>query len=154
MKLTTARDNVYVLSLLKKGNTVLFGLIASIFLTRALGPGGKGEYMSIINVITLLSSILFLGISSVYPNYIRNKRNWTVATFWALVFVQGIACAVISIIVYCYTKSIDYFLYGMCLSVSVVSMQALQMSIIDDFKRGTIANIISVVINALLLLQF
>lgn len=144
-------NNLYFLSMLKKLNTIVFGMLATIFLNRALGPSLKGEYATILNIISTLTNILYLGISTIYPNYVRNREKWTDSTFFALVFAQGLVYGIISIMVSAITRSLPILLYGFCITFAVVSMQILQMSIINDFKRGTIANIISVTTNALLL---
>ena len=144
-------DNIYFLSALKKVNTIIFGMIANIFLNRALGPALKGEYATILNTISTLVNILYLGISTIYPSYVRRREKWTDATFFGLVIAQGLLYAAISVIVGAVTRSWAMLLYGMSVTCAVVAMQMLQMSIINDFRRGTIANIIAVTTNALFL---
>lgn len=142
-------DNIYVLSLLKKVNTILFGMLAVIFLNRALGPTLKGEYISVLNLITTLTNVLYLGVSTVYPNYIRKQEKWTFSTFVGLIFAQGAVYLSIAVCVGVIFHSRTYLLYGITIASAVVSMQLLQISIINDFRKGTIANIISVAVNAL-----
>ena len=142
-------NNIFFLSVVKKANTIIFGMIATIFLNRALGPTLKGEYATIINVISTLTNILYLGISTIYPNYVRKKEQWTYSTFVGLVFAQGIVYSGITLIFSIVFLSKAYFLYGMTIVCAVMSMQILQMSIVNDFKNGAIANILSVSTNAL-----
>lgn len=144
-------DNIYFLSALKKVNVVLFGVLATIFINRLLGPELKGEYEYIHNIITLLTAILNLGISLVLPNYVRKKENGTFSTFYALSIIQFVVYFLMSIIVGIIMKSPKLFLYGMVVSLGVLSLQLLNFSMVYNFKVSVLANCISVFINALIL---
>ncbi len=144
-------NNIYMLSLLKKSNTILFGLIATIFLNRALGSTLRGEYAYIYNIISTLVVILHLGISSIFPNYYRKKREWTTSTFVAMFIMQFIFYMLTGVITSIVLKSNDVLIWSMAVAFGVLSNQMQNICIVTNYKASVIANIAGVILNAILL---
>ena len=143
--------NIYILSMVKKFNTVLFGLLATIFINRLLGPSLKGDYEYINNILTIMIAVLNMGITTVLPNYVRKKNSWTISTFYALSFFQFITYICISIVVWLIIEDINYFLYCCVVAFGILSLQMLNCTMIYNFKVTVIANSISVIVNAIIL---
>jgi O-antigen/teichoic acid export membrane protein len=144
-------NNIYILSLLKKGNTIIFGLIATVFLNRALGPTLKGEYAYILNTISTLVVIMNLGISTIFPNYMRTKETWILSTFIALSCVQFTIYLFLGIGIAFYFQSMQVFIWAFAVAISVLALQLLNISVVTNFKAGVIANSLAVIINSILL---
>lgn len=143
--------NIYVLSVIKKVNTIIFGLLATIFINRLLGPALKGDYEYINNVVTILITVLNLGISLVLPNYARKKNKWTFSTFYVLSFAQFLLYVLGSVVLWWVMQSLVFFLYGLVVTFGILSLQILNCTMVYDFKITTIANSAAVFINALIL---
>lgn len=144
-------NNIYVLSIIKKVNVAFFGILATIFINRLLGPELKGKYEYINNILTLLITSLNIGISIVLPNYVRKKNSWTFSTFYALSYCQFALYLFISIILCLIMNSKEWLLYGLVVAFGVLSLQILNCTMIYNFKVTTIANCSGVIINALIL---
>ena len=143
--------SLYLLSIIKKVNTVFFGLIATFLLHRIFNPAIKGEYEYINNIIVMLTAVLNMGVSLVLPNYVRKNYKWTLSTFYVLCLVQFIILTVISISLGIIFSSISIAVYGVAVACGVFSLQMLNNTMVYNFKITALANIIGVIINAVML---
>lgn len=143
-------ENTYLLSFLKKLNTILFGLLAVSLLSRTMGPTVKGEYDYYMNLITIFNVILNLGISSIYPNFKRKKKEWVFSTFFFISILQFFLYIIISFVTYYIVKDLKLLFLFLCLAISVLTIQLNNISLVEDYRINIIASIISVVVNAIL----
>ena len=59
----TTNQSKFLINLLKKGSTIVGGFLYLVISTRYLGPSLRGEYMYLVNTVSLLTTILIFGIS-------------------------------------------------------------------------------------------
>ncbi|EUJ31579.1 hypothetical protein [Listeria cornellensis] len=73
----TARmfNNAFFLTFVKKGFVVLNGIISLMLVARYFGPAMRGEYMFIVNVVIVGTTILNLGISLIYPHFRKQDKR-------------------------------------------------------------------------------
>lgn len=145
-------NNMYIISFIKKGSTIVFGLIAVAFLSRAMGPTIKGEYDTYMNIVNILNVILFMGISSIYPNYVRRKEAWTESTFIFFSVIQFFCYVLCSGILYFTLHISIYSVVGLCIACSVLSIQLNGISLVETYLWNALANIASGFVNATLAL--
>ena len=81
-------NNDYILSMISKFSNIVFGFFSLILLNRYLGTYLKGEYSTIINYVTIISSIFQLGISIIYSRFKRKKIDNCYYVFTSLSFIQ------------------------------------------------------------------
>lgn len=151
MERNRKKSNIFILSIFKKFNAVLFGFLATIFLHRLLTPELKGRYEYVNNIVVIMTSVLNLGISLVLPNYIRKNNDWTLSTFYVLSLCQFLIYTLISVIIGVLCKSVSIFLYGFAVACGVLSLQMLNSTIIYNFTVTVVANVLGVFTNAAIL---
>ena len=144
-------NNLFFLSLLKKANVILFGLLATVIIHHLLSPELKGEYAYIHNIVVTLTTILNLGINLVLPSYVRKKNDWTLSTFYILILTLFLLNFLLSLAAGIIMQDALYFLYGMAVACGVISMQVLNCTLIYDFKTTVLANIAGTVSNVVIL---
>ena len=142
------RRNIYLLSLIKKINTVVLGLLSTVFINRTLGPELLGEYTYIANTINILLNIANFGITTILPNYSRRKEEWVKNTFYSIMFLQFGFYMLLGIFLSLIWNRPVLILYTVVLSSEVLSLQVLNCTIVYDFLISTIANSIAVIVNA------
>lgn len=140
--------NQYAVSVLKKGNTILFGLIATAFFSRAMGPAVKGEYDTYMNIVNILNVLLNLGISTIYPNYVRKREKWTESTFVVFSIFQFILYVAVSGLVWAISGNVIFAAVGLCIACSVFTFQLNNISLVENYLWNAVANGVSVLINA------
>lgn len=141
-------SNIYVLSLIKKTNTVILGLLATVFINRTLGPELLGDYAYIVNIINILLNIANFGITAILPNYNRKKESWVKDTFYSLVFIQFVLYLCIGVALAMVLNKPVFMLYALVLASEVLSLQILNCTIVYNFLVSTIANSVAVFVNA------
>ena len=144
-------NNLFFLSLLKKANVILFGLLATVIIHHLLSPELKGEYAYIHNIVVTLTTILNLGINLVLPSYVRKKNDWTLSTFYILILTLFLINFLLSLAAGIIMQDAMCFLYGMAVACGVISMQVLNCTLIYDFKTTVLANIAGTVSNVVIL---
>ena len=144
-------NNLFFLSLLKKANVILFGLLATVIIHHLLSPELKGEYAYIHNIVVTLTTILNLGINLVLPSYVRKKNDWTLSTFYILILTLFLINFLLSLAAGIIMQDALCFLYGMAVACGVISMQVLNCTLIYDFKTTVLANIAGTVSNVVIL---
>ena len=144
-------NNLFFLSLLKKANVILFGLLATVIIHHLLSPELKGEYAYIHNIVVTLTTILNLGINLVLPSYVRKKNDWTLSTFYILILTLFLLNFLLSLAAGIIMQDALCFLYGMAVACGVISMQVLNCTLIYDFKTTVLANIAGTVSNVVIL---
>lgn len=143
--------NQYLVSVLKKGNTILFGLISVALYSRAMGPVIKGEYDTYLNTVSILIVLLNFGISTIYPNYKRKKENWVESTFIIFSIFQFMLYSLFSLVAsLCF--GMLYGIFCFCITTGVLAIQLNNTSLVENYIHNALANILSVVVNALLAL--
>lgn len=145
--------NDYILSAISKFFNIFFGFLSLILLNRYLGANLKGEYSTIINYVTIISSILQLGISIVYPKFKRKKIANCFEIFLSLSFLQFLIYIIFSLIF--------FFLSGMDLkilqiliisSVAILTTQLRYINLVENIKYNTFVVIVMSLMNFILTL--
>ena len=142
--------NQYFVSMLKKANTIIFGLIATGFFARVMAPSIKGQYHTYMNIINILNVLLNLGVSTIYPNYKRKKENWTETTFIFFSVIQFFFHCIVVAFLGFFFKNTTYRIIGFCLAISVLAIQLNNISLVENYLLNAIANSLSVFVNAIL----
>lgn len=141
-------DNQYFVSLLKKSSTIVFGIVTVAFLSRAMGPEIKGEYDTFINIVCILNVALNFGISTIYPNYVRKREEWTLSTFMGFSLLQLLLYLIVTAVCFAASSNATVFLVLLCLAFSVFTIQMNNISLVESYRLNAVANILSAVFNA------
>ena len=144
-------NNLLFLSLLKKANSILFSLLATVIIHHLLTPEQKGEYAYIQNIVVILTTILNMGINLVLPSYVRKKNEWTLSTFYVLIISQFLLNCIFSVLFGIVLQSWQCFLYGLAVACGVLSLQTLNCTLIYNFKATVLANIVGIIMNVIIL---
>ena len=142
--------NQYFVSLLKKSSTIVFGIISVAFLSRAMGPEIKGEYDTFINIVCILNVALNFGISTIYPNYVRKREDWTLSTFMGFSLIQLLLYLAVAIVCFAIVGDTTILLVLLCLALSIFTIQMNNISLVESYRLNAVANILSAVFNAFL----
>lgn len=140
-----------LLGSIKKMSSVIGGMLVLILSTRYLGPELRGQYMFILNSVSILSVIFLFGISSTIPYHARLQfRQITIDEFYSISIYQFFLGILVSgiILVGGYNR---LFIICLMTSFSVLSTQLNNLSLVTDFKRNAIAYISSSIVNCLLM---
>ena len=140
----------YFISAIKKVNTIILGLIAGAFLNRALGPSGKGEYSTCLNVVNILNVVLNLGISTIYPNYIRKRKAWTESTFVFLSILQFGFYISLAVVIGIFAEQSLLLYIWLSISCSVLAIQLNNITLVEQYVGNAIANVCSLFLNVIL----
>ena len=144
-------SNDYVLSLCSKACIMLFGFISLIFLNRFLGTELKGEYSSIINIVTIVTTILQLGLSSIYPRFKRRNIENCYEVFISLTIIQLVFYILVSIIIILISGFNGTVIFICLISVvSTVTMQFRYINLVENIKKNTIVVFVASALNCIL----
>ena len=126
-------------------------MLVLILSTRYLGPELRGQYMVIINSVSILSVIFLFGISSTIPYHARLQfRQITIDEFYSISIYQFFLGILISgILLACGNHRL--FIISLMTSFSVLTTQLNNLSLVTDFKGNAIAYISSSIVNCLLM---
>lgn len=149
--LYTASRKKFLLGSIKKMSSVIGGMLVLILSTRYLGPELRGQYMVIINSVSILSVIFLFGISSTIPYHARLQfRQITIDEFYSISIYQFFLGILISgILLACGNHRL--FIISLMTSFSVLTTQLNNLSLVTDFKGNAIAYISSSIVNCLLM---
>lgn len=143
-------ENDFFLSSLSKISNIAFGFLSLILLNRFLGTSLKGEYSSILNIITILSSIFQLGICSVYSRFKRRKINNCYEIFISLSIYQLIIYVIISLIILFLTHiNLKVFTILVITIISIFTTQLRYINLVENIKYNTLVVLIMSFINFL-----
>lgn len=144
-------SNDYILSLFTKASIMLFGFVSLVFLNRYLGAELKGQYSTIINYVTIISAIMQLGLSLIYPHYKRKRIDKCNEIFISLAILQFIFYTIISIIIIAITK-LNYVVCCVCIisTVSTLTTQFRYIYLVEDIKRNTFVVSVMSILNCIL----
>ena len=126
-------------------------MLVLILSTRYLGPELRGQYMVIINSVSILSVIFLFGISSTIPYHARLQfRQITIDEFYSISIYQFFLGILISgILLACGNHRLS--IISLMTSFSVLTTQLNNLSLVTDFKGNAIAYISSSIVNCLLM---
>lgn len=149
--LYTASRKKFLLGSIKKMSSVIGGMLVLILSTRYLGPELRGQYMVIINSVSILSVIFLFGISSTIPYHARLQfRQITIDEFYSISIYQFFLGILISgILLACGNHRLS--IISLMTSFSVLTTQLNNLSLVTDFKGNAIAYISSSIVNCLLM---
>lgn len=139
-------NNDYILSMISKFSNIVFGFFSLILLNRYLGTYLKGEYSTIINYVTIISSIFQLGISIIYSRFKRKKIDNCYYVFTSLSFIQFFIYAFISIALGLIIN-FNTFIILFISSIAIFTTQLRYINLVEDIKYNTIVVIIMSMMN-------
>lgn len=147
-------NNAFFLTFVKKGFVVLNGIISLMLVARYFGPAMRGEYMFIVNVVIVGTTILNLGISLIYPHF-RKQDKRAKNLFVSYSFLQFFLYLIISILIMIITKNVVLSITAMLISVNVLNLQVTQINLVENLKQQAMIIIVSSLVNtALITLAF
>ena len=142
--------NEYLISCIKKFNTVFWGMISIILLNRYLGPELKGEYAYVTNLLSILMVILGFGISTIYPVYKRKDDKKYFRIFVKLVIIQFITYISLGLILCTISTDFNLRVLAILTPICVLASEIGYINLVEEFKFNAIVAIISAFINAIL----
>ncbi|WP_430535233.1 NeuD/PglB/VioB family sugar acetyltransferase [Listeria rocourtiae] len=143
-------NNAFFLTFVKKGFVVLNGIISLMLVARYFGPAMRGEYMFIVNVVIVGTTILNLGISLIYPHF-RKQDKRAKNLFVSYSFLQFFLYLIISLLIMVITKNVILGISALLISVNVLNLQVTQINLVENLKQQSMIIIISSLINTSLI---
>ncbi|MBC6130192.1 hypothetical protein HCA00_15360 [Listeria booriae] len=143
-------NNAFFLTFVKKGFVVLNGIVSLMLVARYFGPAMRGEYMFIINVVIVGTTILNLGISLIYPHF-RKQDKRAKNLFVSYSFLQFFLYLIISLLILIITKNIILGISALLISVNVLNLQVTQINLVENLKQQSMIIIASSLINTTLI---
>ncbi|MBC2285295.1 NeuD/PglB/VioB family sugar acetyltransferase [Listeria booriae] len=143
-------NNAFFLTFVKKGFVVLNGIVSLMLVARYFGPAMRGEYMFIINVVIVGTTILNLGISLIYPHF-RKQDKRAKNLFVSYSFLQFFLYLIISLLILIITKNIVLGISALLISVNVLNLQVTQINLVENLKQQSMIIIASSLINTILI---
>lgn len=143
-------NNAFFLTFVKKGFVVLNGIVSLMLVARYFGPAMRGEYMFIINVVIVGTTILNLGISLIYPHF-RKQNKRAKNLFVSYSFLQFFLYFIISLLILIITKNIVLGISALLISVNVLNLQVTQINLVENLKQQSMIIIASSLINTILI---
>ncbi|MBC2148361.1 NeuD/PglB/VioB family sugar acetyltransferase [Listeria booriae] len=143
-------NNAFFLTFVKKGFVVLNGIVSLMLVARYFGPAMRGEYMFIINVVIVGTTILNLGISLIYPHF-RKQDKRAKNLFVSYSFLQFFLYLIISLLILIITKNIVLGISALLISVNVLNLQVTQINLVENLKQQSMIIIASSLINTTLI---
>ncbi|MBC2115312.1 NeuD/PglB/VioB family sugar acetyltransferase [Listeria booriae] len=143
-------NNAFFLTFVKKGFVVLNGIVSLMLVARYFGPAMRGEYMFIINVVIVGTTILNLGISLIYPHF-RKQDKRAKNLFVSYSFLQFFLYLIISLLILITTKNIVLGISALLISVNVLNLQVTQINLVENLKQQSMIIIASSLINTILI---
>ncbi|MBC2391098.1 NeuD/PglB/VioB family sugar acetyltransferase [Listeria booriae] len=144
-------NNAFFLTFVKKGFVVLNGVVSLMLVARYFGPAMRGEYMFIINVVIVGTTILNLGISLIYPHF-RKQDKRAKNLFVSYSFLQFFLYLIISLLILIITKNIVLGISALLISVNVLNLQVTQINLVENLKQQSVIIIASSLINTILIM--
>ena len=143
-------NNDYILSIISKFSIILCGFISMVFLNRYLGVKLKGEYSSIINYATIISSVFQLGISSVYSLYKRKNIKNCYEIFISLSLIQLLLYFILSMIILIIHFDFNLFWIVLISVIAIFTTQLRYINLVENIKYNTIVVLIMSISNCIL----
>lgn len=150
------RSNVYINSLINKFLYCLITFFANMFITRYLGTELKGEYTYLLNLASIISIVIGLGVYQSIPYYNRIYKDvdYTLQDFSNVFFFQMLAYVVIGItIIFFVPKQMYALIIALIILDNVTQQYNMLLLIKDIYKRNQIfltGAVISIVLYGLL----
>jgi len=139
-------NNDYFLSMISKFLNILFGFFSLILLNRYLGAAIKGKYSTVINYVTIISSIFQLGISIVYSKFKRKNIENCFSIFISLSIIQFILYLFFSIFLGLFID-VKLLIILLISSVAIFTTQLRYINLVENIKYNTLVVIIMSVFN-------
>jgi len=139
--------NEYFVSISNKISLAVISMLTSVVLNRYLGSAIKGEYVSLIAITGIASTVLDLGIYQAYPYYKKNMGAPMLDSFANLIFIQFVLYSAAAAVAAVFTGNIVYSFVILLIPTSVYSLQLNNMILTVDIKYRSRANTISSLFN-------
>ncbi|WP_214846255.1 polysaccharide biosynthesis C-terminal domain-containing protein [Exiguobacterium sp. S90] len=141
--------NDYIFNLLNKIYVILMGLIASIFITRYLGVVDRGNYAYIIQVVSIASIVLNVGIHQSYSFYYRKYQGEVFNKYVQIILVQFFIYTLVSVVLTFFINDqlIKFMIILVPVSVlaqqleSIMAVESIRLKIKLHILNGTLRTI-------------
>lgn len=134
-------NNDYILSMISKAFNIVFGFFSLILLNRYLGTYIKGEYSTIINYVSIISSIFQLGISIIYSRFKRKNISNCYYIFTSLSILQFFIYLIISIGLGLVVGQ-KLLIILIISSIAILTTQLRYINLVENIKYNTLIVII------------
>ncbi|MFW5411746.1 oligosaccharide flippase family protein [Aerococcus urinaeequi] len=144
-------SNVYVISIVKKLNVIVFGVLTTALLSRYLGPENMGQYSYLLSVANILITVFNLGINQAYPNFRRKDESLYLSIFLSLSLFLFLALSAITLISFLFLNDIYLSMILLLSTIGVLRIQLIQYTLVEKIMWHSISAIISSFSNFLML---
>lgn len=142
---------LYKKSIISKLIVVFIGVLNSVLINRYLGVTLRGEYTTILNAANLVQLVLNLGIGSVYPAFKKRNVKNIKSIFANIIFIQFALYT--SFILFLFLFSDINIRYVLIIAlVTIIESQVLFIAIVEDVLVKNRINIITTILNTILLM--
>lgn len=128
------KKSIYIWAIISKIINISATILSTVFINRALGVAGKGEYAYIINISSILYVIASLGIGTVYSTYKKRASERSLKSLFTLSLIQTIVLILISM-VFLLLNQIMIFWILIITAGSSLRSNLLTLSAIEDVKK-------------------
>lgn len=142
------RDNLYVLSSVKKIIMALFNIINLILISRILGPELKGKYSTIINYVSIIIVILNFGLTIIYP-YIKKNKKECISTLILVIYINFVLISLFSIFLFFLSTNMLFRYIYLLIPFTLLANQLGGITIIEDLKGSVKLYVSSVLFQTL-----
>ncbi|MEK3966613.1 polysaccharide biosynthesis C-terminal domain-containing protein [Paenibacillus sp. FSL H7-0323] len=140
-------NNLYAISAMKKIWSIIFGFGSIVFITRYLGPSLKGEYSSVINIVSITFVIFNFGIANIYPNYKRKHESFYLSTFLSLIMTMFIVFLLVSLVLFIFIDDVAIRSILILTQICMLSFQLNYLNLVENIRINAISYMSSSTIN-------
>ena len=150
-RLAAILRNDYAASAFRKGNTIIWGLLSTVCLNRALGPSLRGEYAYYMNIVSIIVVIYGWGFSNTYPNFLRRNYPNARQVFLTFYMCQFVLIMVLSVIGSLASGNFQVGLFGVLAGSSVFATQVNNLLLVKSVRASALVGAFSAVLNVVFL---
>lgn len=140
----------YALNLLGKVHTIIFGVLASAFLTRYLGIELRGEYAFILQGAAMAALVADFGFSQTYAYFYRKYQGGVLAHFLQLYAWQFLAAAFAALVVAVVSDNAVVGYICLLLPFGVFRIRMDSAAAVESLRVSVKLRMVSTSLNALL----
>lgn len=128
-------DNDFMLNLLNKIYVVLIGLGSSILLARYLGVESRGEYSYIIQVVSIVTIVLNIGMHQSYSYFYRQNKDNLFQKYSSIFISQFLLNVVLALGVILYTNNYILVYVLLLIPFSVLAQQLESIMTVENIRK-------------------
>ncbi|WP_404354093.1 polysaccharide biosynthesis C-terminal domain-containing protein [Exiguobacterium aurantiacum] len=133
--LKSVLDNDFVLNLLNKIYVVLIGLGSSILLARYLGVESRGDYSYIIQIVSIVTIVLNIGMHQSYSYFYRQDKNNIFQKYASIFISQFLLNIVLALGLIVYTNNYILVYILLLIPFSVLAQQLESIMTVENIRK-------------------